>query len=229
MHEEIAMSASVLEANLRNELGKNQVKQVKKQGFIPAIIYGSDKETIPVSLDPRDLYRVFRNDLGRNVPIQLNVKNGDNTITERVISYQFERDPISQKIVHVDFKRLNDNEKVKISVKLIVTGIAPGVKAGGVFIKKLERVELSCFPNDIPAPITIDISSMRIGDTVFVRNLDLHSDIDVLTHPDSTIVRVASPRGKTVDEEIEEAANSEAAENAADSASSSDAENTNSN
>lgn len=212
------MQTQILDAQARQALGKNQVKQLKKTGLIPAVIYGGADDVKSISVDPIELTKLFnKSEFGRNTVIEL--KLGD--VTERVIPYQFDRDTFTLMFKHVDFLRVDETTPVKVKVRIELQGIAPGTKMGGTLIKKMDRLEITCVPSLIPGKVFIDISKLKLNQGIAVGDLNLGEGVKIMSEPRDVIVRVAAPRGKSVEEEIED---QEDADLAAAQAEASDAE-----
>lgn len=195
------MKTQILDVQERTALGKNQVKQLKKTGVIPAVIYGGNADVKSISVDPIELTKLFnRSEFGRNTVIEL--KLGE--VTETVMPYQFDRDTFSQMFTHVDFLRVDEKTPIRVKVRIELEGVAPGTKMGGTLVKKLDRLEISCVPSLIPGKVIVDISGLKLNQSITVSDLKLAEGVDVLSTPNDLIVRVAAPRGKSVEEEIEE-------------------------
>jgi len=202
------MKNQILDAQIRTALGKNQVKQMKKTGIIPSVIYGLNKEIKSISIDPIALTKLFsRSEFGRNTVIELKI--GDDT--ETVMPYQFDRDTFSQMFTHVDFLRVDEKTPIKVQVRIELEGVAPGTKMGGTLIKKLDRLNISCVPSLIPGKVFVDISTLKLEQGITVADLKLAEGIEVLSQSNDMIVRVAAPRGKSVEEEIEDQADADTA------------------
>lgn len=188
------MGLPTLKTKERVTFGKASAKKLRKEGRIPSVIYGQEKEPIHVVLDPRDLERVFRkNEKGKNTMIELEVETEKGTKKEIVLTYQIQSDAITRVIEHIDFLRTSDKTKIRAVVPIELEGQAPGLKMGGVLIHKLREIVIKSLPQDIPASIKVDIGTMNVGDFFKVKDLTLGS-ISIVSNIDDAIVRIASPR-----------------------------------
>lgn len=188
------MGLPTLKTKERVTFGKASAKKLRKEGRIPSVIYGQEKEPIHVVLDPRDLERVFRkNEKGKNTMIELEVETEKGTKKEIVLTYQIQSDAITRAIEHIDFIRTSDKTKISAVVPIELEGQATGLKMGGVLIHKLREIVIKSLPQDIPVSIKVDIGTMNIGDFFKVKDLTLGS-ISIVSNIDDTIVRIAAPR-----------------------------------
>jgi large subunit ribosomal protein L25 len=179
-----------LKLEKREDLGKNKVKQIRAEGKVPAVVYGLEKEPVSVLTTPRDLIDLFKNPLGTNIVFEGDVAGKK----EKLITYRIERDAISQEVLHVDFLRVEDSRPIKVDVPLILEGVAPGQKMGGVLIQKTSELRIHSVPGNIPEKIVIDLSKMQIGDYVKVKDIPTEDKFVFITNNDDTVVRIAAPR-----------------------------------
>ena len=182
-----------IKADKRSKVGKASVKKDRKSGKLPAVIYGMGKEPVNIVLDKAELMALYRNSeylVNAIFSIEVDGKK------EQVITQDLQREPISKSIEHVDFIRINEKTKVTTQVPVVLEGTAAGQKLGGVVIKTLEEIKVSCFPQDIPVVLKADISSLGLGDVLFVKNLPESDVLDYVTDASSSIVYVEIPRSE---------------------------------
>jgi large subunit ribosomal protein L25 len=182
------MEEIVLKANRRNVLGK-QVKAIRREGKLPAVIYGRHIDPISVELDLRDASRSLTG-LAPSTLVTVNV-DGE---THRTLVREKQRNKLSGMLLHVDFLAVSMTERLRSQVYLEIVGLAPAVRDfDGVLVTGLEEVEVECLPNDLPERITVDISSLDgIGDGVYVRDLMIPEGVKILEDPDSMVVLVTA-------------------------------------
>jgi large subunit ribosomal protein L25 len=182
------MEEIVLKANRRNVLGK-QVKAIRREGKLPAVIYGRHIDPISVELDLRDASRSLTG-LAPSTLVTVNV-DGE---THRTLVREKQRNKLSGMLLHVDFLAVSMTERLRSQVYLEIVGSAPAVRdLDGVLVTGLEEVEVECLPNDLPERITVDISSLDgIGDGVYVRDLMIPEGVKILEDPDSMVVLVTA-------------------------------------
>lgn len=192
------MEKATLSATKRNDLKKNKVKKSRSDGHIPGIIYGLEKEPVPVNVNPIDFEKALRTPFGKNTLLKLTITDpSDQAVDEYVITYDMQRNAVTRMFEHLDFLRVDKKKPVTITVPFKFEGLAPGTKMGGVLIKKLRGAKLSVLPENIPSHITIDLSALQVGDFISVRSLE-SKDYTILSNENDTIVRIAAPR-KTIE------------------------------
>jgi large subunit ribosomal protein L25 len=203
------MANTELKVAPRTVLGK-KVKQLRRQGWIPANVYGHKVESTSVQAPTADLLTLMRK-LSRNEIINLTVEGEKEPRT--VVVRDVARDPVTSHLLHIDFYQISMTEKMRAEVPVVLTGTSPAVATqGGVLLQTLERVAVEALPGDIPQQFEIDVSRLvELEQSVHVSDLDVDtSKVTLHTDPEVVLARVASPRLATAEEEAAEAA--EAAE-----------------
>lgn len=197
---------------MREDVGKSASRHLRKEGFIPAVVYKDGKKAISVQVNANDLWHALHTDAGENAIITMSISGGDKDIEKTVIVKEVQQDPVNDKFVHVDFHEISLKEKLKVNVPIVVKGEAAGVKEeDGVLSQDLWELEVECLPTDIPEHIDIHVDDMRIGDSVHVRDVAAPPNVTILDDPDHVVVAVKPPKAE---EELveEEAAEGEAVE-----------------
>ncbi|PWH20870.1 MAG: 50S ribosomal protein L25 [Ardenticatenia bacterium] len=192
-----------LRADLRTHFGK-QVQQLRAQGWVPAVVYGSHYPTTPIQVEAKALQKTLARAGGSKL-IRLQIA-GREPIS--VLTREVQRDLLRHHIIHVDFQQVVMTEKITAEVPLHLIGEAPAVKDfGGILVYGIDHVEVHCFPADLPAAIEVDLSVLkRIHDAITVGDLKLPEAITVLTEPETMIARIEAPRiAEVVEEAVEEA------------------------
>lgn len=188
---------NTLVAEERKDFRKSTLKKLRNNGRIPAVVYGSDVDTKSISIGNVDLLKVMR-EVGRNGIFSLNV-GGE---SKEVILRDYQDDPISGKILHVDFLQVEKNTEIDTKVSVILKGTSEGEKQGGMAKQFLHELDITAKANDIPDAIEIDITDFDIGHTVQLA--DIKKDYSNLTfhHEDEeTIVTVDFVKPDPVAEE----------------------------
>jgi large subunit ribosomal protein L25 len=191
------MAEIVLKAERRDVIGK-QVKALRRQGRLPAVLYGRSFESIPVTLDLREVSRIMPTITSSHL---INVTlDGER---HAVLVREKQRHPVLGTLSHVDFLVVSMTEKLRASVIIELIGDAPAVKEyDGVVVPGLESIEVESLPGDLPERIQVDLSVLRsIGDTLHVRDLGVSSKVEILTDPDEMVVIVTAPAAEEVVEE----------------------------
>lgn len=187
------MEKGILSANYRKELKKNMVKKLRVQGEVPCVIYGNKKDPETVTVNRIEFEKALRTEFRRNTILKLSVNKDGKAVDEYVVTYDIERNVLTQEITHIDFLRVEKGVKVKLTVPLSFEGVAPGTKRGGVLVKKMDSVVISTLPKNIPSSINVDLSSLNIGEFVNVSNLVI-GDFEILSPSSNAVVRIAAPR-----------------------------------
>jgi len=198
---------SVLEAQPREAGTKNNARRVRREGKIPAVVYGAGKDALPVTVDPRHVLRILRSDSGHNTIFDL-AMNGEQT-KAMIVDWQYE--PIKGSLLHIDLKRIAMDKALRVSVPIVLQGVAAGVKTeGGILEHILREVEIECLPADIPSHIDVDISHLTFGKVLRVAELPRNDKIKFLTDENQPIAHVTA-----VKEEVAPTPEAAAAEAAA--------------
>lgn len=187
------MKEVILEAKVRQEKGTHLARRLRKSGVIPAVLYGAKEETMSLAIVERVFQKVIHGATGENVVLNLKIgdeKQGNKT----AIVKEIQRDPVSQRIIHVDLKAISLKEKIKVNVPIQTLGEAPGIKEGGILEYFLRELEIECLPRNIPEHIMVDISTLGINGSVHVRDLVLpDKDIRIITPEDRMLVSIVPP------------------------------------
>jgi len=197
------MEKVILAAEIREELGKSKVKELRKAEIVPGIVYRDGKECVNLKIKSRDLLDVLHTPAGENVLITLKVK-GDKKKPERAcLIKELQRHPVKENILHVDLNEISLTEKTKVKVPVHPHGEPEGVvKDEGVLEHVLWEVEVECLPMDIPEKIEVEVASMKIGDTVYVKDLVVEPAVEILSDPELTVLSVSPPAKEEVPEEV---------------------------
>jgi len=200
-----ATENNTLEEQPRVPGTKNDARRVRREGKIPAVLYGAGKDAASLSVDPRQVLRILHSASGHNTIFDLSL-NGDERTKAMIVDWQFE--PIKGKLLHIDLKRIAMDQKLTVMVPIVLRGEAAGVKQqGGILEQVLREVEIQCLPGDIPASIEADVSELVFGKVLRVADLPHSEKFKILTDENQTVAHVI-----TVKEEVAPAPEAVAAE-----------------
>jgi large subunit ribosomal protein L25 len=190
------MEEVVLRANQRTLLGK-QVKAIRREGKLPAVIYGHHIKPISIVLDLREAVK----SLTGLAPSALVTVDVDGT-THKALVREKQRNKISGILLHVDFLAVSMTEKLRSQVYLEIVGLAPAIKDfSGVLVKGFDEVEVECLPQDLPERIMVNVSGLaKIGDGIYVRDLVVPAGVKILEEPDTMVALIAAQAA--VEEEV---------------------------
>ena len=198
-----ATQRQVIEAEPRSSTGKNEMRRLRQGGRVPAVLYGAGKECLPLSVNLRQLRSLLR--AGQNEIFELRIQGGESTPAMIV---ETQREPVKWSLLHLDFHRIAMDRKLEVSVSVVLTGEAPGVKLqDGILEQVLREVAIECLPLDIPARITVDVGSLALGQSVRIQDLQaqLGDRVQFLQDPHSVVCHVVTPRAVEEEKPAEEA------------------------
>ncbi len=193
------MARSTLKVKQRIRLGKTGSKQVRKEGKIPAVIYGKGMESIPLIIDPAELKGSLATDAGKNTLLDLEIETEGEKISKLGVLKDIQLDYITQKPIHLDFQVINTKDKIAVDVPLNLTGRAQGIKEGGILEQNIREINVECLPENIPSIIEFDISEMELGDALHLRDITLPEGVESLINADSLVASIQTPRAMVTD------------------------------
>lgn len=184
---------AVLEAVRRDQFGRNNAGRLRRQGQIPAVVYGGvSGQAESVAVDPKQLLRILHSDSGANTLITVKVAGQSDA---RVLVKEYQLHPVSHQLLHVDFYRIAMDQKIEVTVPIHLVGEAKNAKAQGGTVDFVHReIVVECLPADIPEHITIDITDLGLHDAVRVRDLQSGGKWTAVSEADTMIVHVVAPR-----------------------------------
>ena len=186
----------------RKELGTRKVKHLRKEGWIPGIIYGHGEKSKPIMIKEEELTDVLHNMHSEATLLDLDYEGKKLQVLMRDVS----RNPLTEKLLHVDFQHIHENEEINVHVILEYQGKPKGVEEGGILNIEHRDLIVRCLPKDIPEKITVDVSNLEIGHSIHIKDLDIPEGVKVEEDPSSTVVNILSPRKiievKPVEEEL---------------------------
>lgn len=183
------MSTASLSASARTSGGKGAARTLRRDGQVPAVIYGHSRQPQSLSINARELKRLLDHVTGSTV-IELTV---DGKVSRTLIR-DIQRHPVRREVIHVDFQELVAGEKVTVDVPIIYRGTPAGVREGGILDQIMHELTISADPTNIPDHIEVDVSGLTIGHPLHVRDLTLPGNIEVLDDADATIAVVSAPK-----------------------------------
>ncbi len=200
------MSTQVtLKAARRHDTGKGVARKLRAAGKLPAILYGGDKDSVPLAMDANETQLLFQSISVENTIVNLKVEGAKAPVPSLIREIQVH--PYKSEIVHVDFLRIQEGVEVELEVPIELTGTPTGVSdQGGVLEQTQYMLPVACVPDAIPEVIQIDVSGLSIGDSLQVENLTIPQGVRVLMDGELAICSVqapsvaAAPEGETDEE-----------------------------
>lgn len=194
-------------AEPRPARGKNEARRLRARMRIPAVVYGAGKESVAISVDPKEIEKILRSSSGVNTIFNLDIQ-GVETTPAMVADWQ--HDPVKSNLLHIDLKRIDLTKRLHVKVPVHTTGDPRGVKEqGGLYEVVTREVEIECLPDEIPEQFLVDVSDLMIGQSLRAGELPLTGSMKLLSPPDLVISHVVATRG--AEEAAAEAAAGEAA------------------
>jgi large subunit ribosomal protein L25 len=197
------MEAKSLTVNPRKDLGKNASRRIRRDGSIPGIIY-SHGESEPVTIPRKDFFKLFKGRISESVIFDLHSTDKKDDIERMAYVKDYQMDPVSGEIFHVDLFRVTKGEKIHTHVPIEFVGVPRGVKLGGILEVDAREVVVECLPMDLPEKIQIDVTNMNVGDSIHVKDVVLPEGVKILVNLDASIASVHVPKVAAVEEKVEE-------------------------
>ncbi len=194
-----------MNVSVRHKTGKEIAKKLRRQGVIPAIIYGPGSEPIPLAVKANELKKVLYRYRGEQILFNLNLEDNGSSIQKMALVKELQYHPVTDEILHVDFYEISMEREVEVEVPIEVVGKAKGVERGGHLQLLLHTMTVSCLPGAIPDKIQVDVTDLDIGDAIHVRDLTPPEGVRYLDSPDEPVVTILAPEEEeTAEEETEE-------------------------
>jgi large subunit ribosomal protein L25 len=190
-----------LDVQIREEIGTRKIKGLRREFFVPAIVYGEgSKKPTPIKVDRRAYERIMRHHQGQSVIFQLNIMEGNKKLRHySAIVKEEQHEPVSDGLLHIDFNRISLDKEIEVKVPVVTKGEAIGVKQdGGSLDHALWELDVVCLPTKIPEKIEIDVSGLKIGDAVHVKDIALPTGVITKHDPESILVSVVPPMKEVV-------------------------------
>ncbi len=179
---------TIIDAEPREEFGKNPARRMRRAGQIPGVVYGGGGPSIPLAVSPKKILAILHSEAGHNAIFTLEIRG---KAPARVMLRDWQVDPIHGDLLHVDLVRVARDAKLKVRVPIHVTGEAKGVKVqGGIFEFLLREVVVECLPDEIPDFVTVDVTELLIGKNLRVADLPLGPNVKVLSDPTRVVAHV---------------------------------------
>ncbi len=185
------MSEVAIEVQTREEKGSNASRRLRNEGKVPAVVYGGKLDAAPVVVNRRRVIESLQEAGGENAIFLLTLGKDKRHAMIR----EMQVDPITNRIEHIDFQRIDMAEKVKVEIHVELTGEAVGVKLEGGLVDFITRsVAVECLPSNIPNELKLDVSELHIGQHLEAKDLPIPDDVELVEDESRVIVSVAAPR-----------------------------------
>lgn len=187
------MSEMTIQVEKRERTGKGGSRESRRKGMIPGVVYGGGKDSVPIQLDRKTFVEMMKKSDSEN-PIFL-LKLSDSGQERHAILRDLQRDPVSRMVIHLDFQRIEMNQKVHVTVPIELVGTAVGVKTEGGLLEFITReLKIECLPGDIPNHIEVDIAGLHVGQHIEAGALQLPDGVTLFDDPEKVIVTLGHVR-----------------------------------
>ncbi len=174
----------------RKEIGTRKVNNLRKEGWIPGIIYGHGEKSRPIMVQEEELTNVIHKLHSEATLLTLDYEGKDLQVLMREVS----RNPMTERLLHVDFQHIHEDEEINVHVILDFQGKAKGIEESGILNIEHRDLIVRCLPKDIPENIVVDVTALEIGQSIHIRDLNIPEGVKVEADPSATVVNILSPR-----------------------------------
>ena len=197
-----------LNARIRKVTGNSPARSLRREGRIPAVLYGPKTKPILLSVDSKEFEQVVKKSTIGSVLLNLMIQNG-NTESRPAMVKELQTHPVTQRFLHVDFYEVDMQRKIKVMVPVVVRGKAKGVEEGGLLQISRREIEVLCLPTEIPESFEVDVTDLDIGDAIHLEDIQAVGNIEIVAEANVTVVSVLAPKVEV--EAVEEIAEGEEA------------------
>lgn len=197
------MKQVTLSAIKREKTGKEISKKLRKQGLIPAIVYGPRFQPLPIAVKFNELESILIKHKGETLLFNLELSDGEPSKIQAILK-DYQIHPITDKIIHIDFLAIHEEETITLDIPLEFLGKPVGISKGGVLEILLHELTIECLPSNIPDKIYIDISNLDVGDVLHVKDIKVPEGVKVINDPEETVLTIVAEAGEGTEEETEE-------------------------
>ncbi len=184
-----------LNVKIRDGKGSSSARRTRLKDQIPAVLYHSGLDAISLSVDKKELYKALKTG---QVIFEVTVKDENQFVLVKDVQYH----PVYDNIMHIDFQKVKEDEKISLEVPLRVIGEAEGVQAGGILVQIVNTITVKCKPTTIPEALIIDVTDLELNSSLFVKDIQLAADVEIITAEDLAVVSVQE--AKQEEEIVEE-------------------------
>ena len=186
-----------LNVAIRDKKGTSSARRIRLKDQIPAILYHSGLDALSLSVDKKELYKALKTG---QVIFEVKIKDENQFVLVKDVQYH----PVNDNIMHVDFQKVKEDEKISLEVPLRIEGEAEGVKAGGILVQIVSTITVQCKPTTVPEALIIDVANLELNSSLSVKDIELAADVEIMTDEDLAVVSVQEPKEEVVEEVLED-------------------------
>lgn len=184
-----------LDVDIRKEQGTSAARRTRLRGRVPAVLYHSGVEATPLSMDRKALYKALKT--GQMI-FEVTVEEKPQFVLLKEVQYH----PVTDEVIHIDFQKVKEDEKISLEVAIRGVGESQGVKLGGILVQLLNAVTVKCKPSEIPEFLEIDVTEMEMNTNLFVKDISLPEDVEMITAEDIAVMSVQEPKEEKEEEVV---------------------------
>ena len=184
-----------LDVDIRKEQGTSAARRTRLRGRVPAVLYHSGVEATPLSMDRKALYKALKT--GQMI-FEVIVEEKAQFVLLKEVQYH----PVTDEVIHIDFQKVKEDEKLSLEVAIRGIGESQGVKLGGILVQLLNAVTVKCKPSEIPEFLEIDVTEMEMNTNLFVKDISLPEDVEMITAEDIAVMSVQEPKEEKEEEVV---------------------------
>lgn len=190
---------AILEATIRDTFGKNEARRTRREGRVPAVVYGASSEgasrdATAIAVEPKALLKILHSDSGANTLISLKLAG---TGDAKVLVKDYQLDPVTHAILHADFYRVAMDRMIQLTIPVLVKGEPRGVKLQGGILEFVKRdIEIECLPSDIPEHVEVDVTELMLHQGIRLRDVATNPKWHALTDLDTLLIHVIQPKAE---------------------------------
>ena len=183
---------ALLDATVRTTIGKNEARRTRREGKVPAVVYGAasegaSRDAVSIAVEPKALLKILHSEAGANTLISLKLDG----IDTKVLVKDFQLDPVTHQVLHADFYRVAMDQMIEVTTPILVKGDARGVKVQGGILEFVRReIQIECLPSDIPEHIDVDVSELMVGQGIRLKDVATNPKWRPITDTDTMLVHV---------------------------------------
>tara|TARA_X000000368_G_scaffold241048_1_gene190379 strand:- start:1066 stop:1773 length:708 start_codon:yes stop_codon:yes gene_type:complete len=186
-----------LDVDIRKEQGTSAARRTRLRGRVPAVLYHSGLEATPLSMDKKSLYQALKT--GQMI-FEVTVEEKPQFVLLKEVQYH----PVTDEVIHIDLQKVKEDEKLSLDVAIRAVGESQGVKLGGILVQLLNAVTIKCKPSEIPEFLEIDVTEMEMNTNLFVKDIILSEDVEMITAEDIAVMSVQEPKEEKEEVLLEE-------------------------
>ncbi len=187
------MERKVLDARVREDKGKGAARRLRAQGRLPAIMYDERGESTPIDVSESEFNKIFRV-MTKTTTLDIKLDSGRKALA---FVKDFQHDIITDTVRHVDFYEVDPGKSIRTKMRVKVTGAPESVRLGGALETGISEIEIECLPNDLPERVTVDVTSLGLGESILVKDLALGTGVKILTELDAPVASVRDTRASS--------------------------------